>query len=786
MSHRFLRLFAVAVSLPGLLTNPLLAQTTRYVSTTGTNNNPATATSWATSTTNLQGAIDASTANDQVWVATGLYKPTTNPANRDASFSLKTGVAVYGGFLGTEGSLGMRPSIDPIANQPSIGTPTGSTLSGDIDNNGMLSGNSYHVVSNTTGQTATALLNGFVIAAGNATSFTSFTDMKNFGGGMYNEGSSPTITNCVFTSNTAASGGGGSYNAQDSSPVLTRCLMLNNLAEGNGSGGGFSSNRSHPVLTSCTAVNNTAGYGGGGIDIYGNSFRVENCLIANNVSSDGGGVNTSNNIGQASTISPVLTSCTVVGNTASRRGGGIFFGLGVTPTLTDCFITSNTATSSGGGYDGNGGGGFAFQSRPNLTNCILRNNTASGSGGGLFYETVRSSLLTNCTFDGNTTTQDGGGVYMYQSTPTLLGCSFVKNVAADGGGMYNERSTVPTLTNCVFQSNSATTRGGGIHNEGDAYTQIIVTLNNCDFLSNSSQSLGGAISSLSSTVGLTNCKLHGNSAFSGGGIYSISDILTLIQCSFQGNSATNGGGIVADQANLHATNCSFQGNSGPIGGAILANNAQATQLTNCVFFGNGGTSTFAGAGGATIIATYSLFENTATNYTGTNNVITATNPFASATDTPLRPGSPAIDAGLDSAPGLSGIKTDLAGNPRFVGVNCRVDMGAYEFQQPNSLGNLVAVVSSGTLSCASPTVSLTAIGGTVYGFSGPAASPTGVVSQFDGSERVYVNGYLITRTPFPITGTAVVNKPGVYTIILTGNNGCSTTATFTVSGVACP
>jgi hypothetical protein len=43
-------------------------------------------------------------------------------------------------------------------------------------------------------------------------------------------------------------------------------------------------------------------------------------------------------------------------------------------------------------------------------------------------------------------------------------------------------------------------------------------------------------------------------------------------------------------------------------------------------------------------------------------------------DLRLLPGSPAIDAGKDSA--VSGVATDLAGNPRISGPH--VDMGAYE------------------------------------------------------------------------------------------------------------
>jgi hypothetical protein len=51
---------------------------------------------------------------------------------------------------------------------------------------------------------------------------------------------------------------------------------------------------------------------------------------------------------------------------------------------------------------------------------------------------------------------------------------------------------------------------------------------------------------------------------------------------------------------------------------------------------------------------------------------------AATGDLHLLAGSPCIDAGDSSAPGLVGITTDLDGNPRFVGAS--VDMGAFEFQ----------------------------------------------------------------------------------------------------------
>ncbi len=198
----FLTRFPVlAVSLLLLLGANLLApaQTTRYVFTTGTNTNPASATSWATSTTNLQGAIDASVAGDQVWVATGTYKPGGNAnTNRDISFAMKNGVSILGGFAAT-GS----PTLTE-RNPASFTT----VLSGDIGAVGDNADNSLHVVYNPGGLNASALLDGVVITGGNANGNGYFSD-KSSGGGMYISDSSPTLINCRFMNNSATDLGGG-------------------------------------------------------------------------------------------------------------------------------------------------------------------------------------------------------------------------------------------------------------------------------------------------------------------------------------------------------------------------------------------------------------------------------------------------------------------------------------------------------------------------------------------------------------------------------------------------
>jgi predicted outer membrane repeat protein len=111
--------------------------------------------SWANAHTDLQSALAAASPDEEIWVASGSYKPTST-ADRTISFTLKNGVAVYGGFAGTE----------TLRDQRNYETNV-TVLSGDIGLENDNSDNSYHVVvgSNTN---ASAILDGFTITAGNA------------------------------------------------------------------------------------------------------------------------------------------------------------------------------------------------------------------------------------------------------------------------------------------------------------------------------------------------------------------------------------------------------------------------------------------------------------------------------------------------------------------------------------------------------------------------------------------------------------------------------------------
>ena len=90
-------------------------QRTWYVHADGAEGNGCT--SWTDACPELQQALSLATEGDQIWVAAGTYKPdfsfTTgkHTGDREATFQLINGVAIYGGFEGSESELEQRAGL---------------------------------------------------------------------------------------------------------------------------------------------------------------------------------------------------------------------------------------------------------------------------------------------------------------------------------------------------------------------------------------------------------------------------------------------------------------------------------------------------------------------------------------------------------------------------------------------------------------------------------------------------------------------------------------------------
>ncbi len=275
---------------------------------------------WTNAYTDLQAALEDAEEGDQLWVAAGTYKPSVphgGTEDRYKSFQMANGVAIYGGFDPSAGATDWEHR-DWVLHE--------TILSGDIGVEGDPADNSYHVFYHAGGLDTTAILDGFTISGGNADGDTS---PDRDGGGMYNDGSSPTLANLAFAGNSAGLYGGGIYN-DESSPTLTGCTFTSNSAT---YGGGMANYLyATPEVTNCTFAGNTASQGGGGLF---NGFYADpvltNCTFWDNTATFGGGIYNHYS-------SPVVTNCTFAENSVADAVGGIHNTSSSAPVLTNCIL----------------------------------------------------------------------------------------------------------------------------------------------------------------------------------------------------------------------------------------------------------------------------------------------------------------------------------------------------------------------------------------------------------------------------------------------------------------
>ena len=257
---------------------------------------------WTDAFADLQDALNlaaCSVAVREIWVAAGTYRPSrrVHPTDvQSATFQLLSGLAIYGGFDGSETE---REERNPERNT--------TILSGDLeerDNSGR--GNAmraYHVVI-ASGTDSSTVLDGVVIEGGKAEG--DRVD-DNVGGGMLCIDGSPAVVNCTFRNN-EAEGGGAMYNER-SAPTLISCSIQGNEAR---FGAGVANVQSNPTLVNCLFVGNNA---------------------AETPNSAGGAME--NRDGSA----PTLINCTLGGNTAVV--GGAIFNADSHPVVTNCILWQN-------------------------------------------------------------------------------------------------------------------------------------------------------------------------------------------------------------------------------------------------------------------------------------------------------------------------------------------------------------------------------------------------------------------------------------------------------------
>lgn len=531
--------------------------------------------SWLNAYTSLDAALTAAASGgNTVWVAAGTYKP-----GAQLTFLLSDGMKIYGGFAGTETSLGER---NIAANTTIL---SGDILGNDIPGNFAMNrvDNAQHVVTCVELVSNPGIVvDGFTIKGGQTLNGSANTDLTRRGGGIQIIAKAA-IRNCTFEDNYAESGAGiAALDALSAGFEIQNCTFQNNKAEAQAAL--FLRGTPNATIKKCNFIGNTVNRG----SLYPSGctgLKIDSCLFQNN--------NAGGNFGAALfsySSSWDMTNCIFMGNKATNAAGLYIDDRdgGHMATLNHCLFEADTVTGFGGA------GIYGWQASFSLKNTIFRKNYSPDAAaiycnGGEFDS---SFSIDSCLFDSNKNTDYGATFWGNKVNYTMSNCIFTNNVApSSGAAIYHGDTTIFTITNCLFQANTgnyaAAIANYGIGCEG--------TFEGCTFSENLATNGGGAASNgFKANVTYSNCQFIGNQAAFGGAIFTQNDTtqLHIKNCYFNNNITTGSGGCIVVNSNIKASieGTTFFQNYGDMGAAISATGDSLLTLDRCKFIENFATT----------------------------------------------------------------------------------------------------------------------------------------------------------------------------------------------------
>lgn len=312
--------------------------------------------------------------------------------------------------------------------------------------------------------------------------------------------------------------------------------------------------------------------------------------------------------------------------------------------LTGFTITHGRASFGGGGIE-------ILSSSPNIRNNIIQNNQACwGSGIEVSFGSpiIRGNRILNNRQSGCSGGTGGGGIEIGGAASAQIIANLIQGndagSGAGGGGISLWAAGTPTIANNTIIGNTASAGGAiSMFNQSDALVVQNLIVN--------------------------------NSAPQGGGVYYLvpSGALgpTLVNNTFTRNHASSGQGSAVYANNFDVPSHLYNNIINAVSGQSAVYCGDLNSTTPPLFFNN---DVFATGG--------TPYGGLCSDQSGSNGNISDDPLFLSTNNLRLGPGSPAIDAGDNAAPGLQA--KDLDNQPRKVDGDSDgtavIDMGAYEFQ----------------------------------------------------------------------------------------------------------
>ena len=284
----------IAVFIPGII----------YVDKDAVGDNDGT--SWTDAFTDLNDALVTGGSTNYIWVADGTYTPAAT--NRNATFSIKNGMTLLGGFNGTESAASQRDA------QTNVTILSGDLLSNDnatiTDVETTRQDNSIHVVT-LRGDIDNVLVDGFTISGGNANDASQST---------YGIRGGAIIAHPLALNNKVIS-------------TFRNCILEEN------------SGSNTAVYTSYTSV---------GVRDLVIDTNFENCIFRNNYSKDFTAVLFGGASGFGIYSKGSLVNCLFYGNVSNAASSAVYLGTsttsggnatGIDVDIINCTFANNTAPS---------------------------------------------------------------------------------------------------------------------------------------------------------------------------------------------------------------------------------------------------------------------------------------------------------------------------------------------------------------------------------------------------------------------------------------------------------